>query len=37
MFFGYKRDYGITQMLCELKLPDFGTVLTNGARTFACM
>ena len=37
MFFGYKRDYSATQMLCELELPDFDTVLTNGARTFARM
>ena len=37
MFFGYKRAYSVTQMLYELQLPSFETVLFNGATTFERM
>jgi len=37
MFFGYKRVYSVTQMLFELGLPSFETVLINGANTFERM
>ena len=37
MFFGYKRVYSVTQMLFELGLPSFETVLINGANAFERM
>jgi len=35
--FGYRRDYIVTEMLYELNLPIFDTVLHNGAITFTSM
>jgi hypothetical protein len=34
LFFGYMRSYSVTQMLFELGLPSFSTVLCNGAIVF---
>jgi len=36
-FFGYRRDYSVTEMLYELNLPNFDTVLHSGATTFTSM
>jgi len=35
--FCYRRDYSVTEMLYELNLPNFDTVLHNGATTFTSM
>jgi len=35
--FGYRRDYSVTEMLYELNLPNFDTVLHIGAITFTSM
>jgi len=35
--FGYRRDYSVTEMLYELNLPNFDTVLHNSATTFTSM
>jgi len=37
IFFGYRRDYSVTEMLYELNLPNFDTVLHNSATTFTSM
>jgi len=35
--FCYRRDYSVTEILYELNLPNFDTVLHNGATTFTNM
>jgi len=37
VFFGYRHDYSVTEMLYDLNLPNFDTVLHNGATTFTSM
>jgi len=37
ILFGYRRDYSVTEMLYELDLPNFDTVLHNGDTTFTSM
>ena len=37
LFFGYLRSYSVTQMLFELGLPSFNTVLSNGTIVFKRM
>ena len=34
LFFGYSRYYSVTQMLLELGLPSFNTILVNGLTVF---
>lgn len=34
VFFGYKRCYSVTNMLCELGLPSFDTVMMNSNTSF---
>jgi len=35
--FGCRRDYSVTEILYELNLPNFDTLLHNGATTFTSM
>jgi len=35
LFFGYRRCYSVTQMLMELGLPSFNTILVNGIAVFS--
>jgi len=37
MFFGYSRYHSVTQMLLELTLPSFETVIINSRFTFMKM
>ena len=34
MFFGYKRSYSVTQMLNELEMPSFDTIIANSLTVF---
>ena len=34
MFFGYKRSYSVTQMLNELEIPSFDTIIANSLTIF---
>jgi len=37
MFFGYSRYHSVTQMLLDLALPSFETLITNSRFTFMKM